>query len=527
MSTVQPRALVVRWNRSHVWVRCPYCDAEHTHSTGEPPWTGQTWSSHCGILDLQGQYTVLYPYESHVTADGHGWELDKYDKLFYTVNRAGRVALKVTEWPESRTSANGLGGLDNLARAVAGLSMNDSGVGQLMDSESPEPFLDPVRGAMWARLTSDEHSRKGLYFLLCKKNKTVALRRLFRDFADGFANMTTDEWDNGVLLAGSGKEPMPTIRLLQSLGVKLHHANVYGRTALMEAALWGQAQSVMYLTAVGADTRAQDGNGMTAIDLARGYERNRKERIQHRRVAGYQETAAACHQRLLIVHHLASLEQREKDALDTGSFGNVSKSGVMHRMPSGHLALFKPTTLLRMPSIDSSQAFASLDRGPEYPQVHALSGHCNPGREDVLDNSVWTRKAVELCELIGHPKTESWASHAEKQIAAFLVDKHCLSNADKKTMGVNEVSRMAEVTPPSAEWVVHITISKVFMCIDCVEFFNRLSNWLAGKLTIEIITRTVGDSVVVLEKWRSWWSSREDGNMHAPDDSDEEAVDPK
>ncbi|KAK5704070.1 hypothetical protein LTR97_003083 [Elasticomyces elasticus] len=517
MSTVQPRALVVRWNRDHVCVRCPYCDAEHTHSTGEPLWTGQTRSSHCGVLDLQGQYTVLYPYESDATADGYGWELDKYDKMFRTVNRAGRVALKITEWPESRTSANGLDGLDNLARAVAGLSMNDFAVGQLMDSESPEPFLDPVRGAMWARLTSDEQSRKRLYFLLCKKNKAVALRRLFAEFTDGFANMTTDEGDNGVLLASSGKEPMPTIRLLQSRGIKLHHANVYGRTALMEAALWGQAQSVMYLTAVGADTRAQDGNGMTAIDLACGYERNRKERIQHRRVAGYQETAAACHQRLLVVHHLASLEQREKDALDAESFGNVSKFGVMHRMiSSGHLALFKPTIPLKMPFIGCHQAFASLDRGPEYPQVHALSGHCNPGREGVLDNSVWTRKAVELCELIGHPKTESWASHAEKQIAAFLVDKHCLSNADEKTMGVDEVSRMVEVMPTSAEWVVHITISKAFMCTDCVDFFNRLSNWLAGKLTIKIITRTVGDSVVVLEKWRSWWSSREDGNMNGP-----------
>ena len=53
----------------------------------------------------------------------------------------------------------------------------------------------------------------------------------------------------------------------------------YGRTALIEAALWGRLETIQFLIDRGASISAEDGNGHRAADLAADSERNEEERI--------------------------------------------------------------------------------------------------------------------------------------------------------------------------------------------------------------------------------------------------------
>ncbi|KAK3629090.1 hypothetical protein LTR56_006513 [Elasticomyces elasticus] len=474
MSTVQPRALVVRWNRGHVWVHCPYCDAEHTHSTGEPPWTGQARSSHCGLLDLEDEYTALYPYESDPLANGYGWELDKDGRMFHTVNRTGRVALTASTWPSSRTPTRGLHNIDILTRATAGLSVSDSHDGQIiatLDSTTLRSCLDSAKGVVWAELTSDVQSRRNLYFLCCKKSKHNALLTLFADFKDDFASMTTDEGDNGILLAVSGREPVPTIRRLRHHGVSLHHVNMYGRTALMEAALWGQAQTVMYLTGLGAE-------------------------MQDTR------NAAACHNRQMVAHHLSHIEQEQRAAADAEALAPVDKMWLYYKTTTGQTAVGRSLALVGEPDPNLKKAFGTLDRGRGYPAKHAMSGYSQSGFKHLLNNRKWTDKSMKLCKWLKLDKWHTFAtdqmyrgyvSHVEKQLAAYYIERHCLIDADKSATGANKLAELVQIQPPHLP-VACISISRP-ICWHCKEFFRRLKEELPAIFDSVVTTQVVDGTV--------------------------------
>lgn len=62
--------------------------------------------------------------------------------------------------------------------------------------------------------------------------------------------------------------------------------------------------------------------------------------------------------------------------------------------------IYQPQLLLEIPNglhgPQLQKAFATLDRGPNYPYVNAMSGYTHPDHANVLDNQTWTDKAVRL-----------------------------------------------------------------------------------------------------------------------------------
>jgi hypothetical protein len=48
----------------------------------------------------------------------------------------------------------------------------------------------------------------------------------------------------------------------------------------------------------------------------------------------------------------------------------------------------------------------------------------------VLSNEIWTKKAEELCQRIGCKISSSFASHIEKQLIAYYMDKYWLFGKD-------------------------------------------------------------------------------------------------
>ena len=57
-------------------------------------------------------------------------------------------------------------------------------------------------------------------------------------------NSVDDEGNNGILLAGTEDAGLDTVKWLELKGACIGQRNFYGKTALMEAALWGRLKSV-------------------------------------------------------------------------------------------------------------------------------------------------------------------------------------------------------------------------------------------------------------------------------------------
>ena len=107
---------------------------------------------------------------------------------------------------------------------------------------------------------------------------------------------------------------------------------------------------------------------------------------------------------------------------------NLPRLAFSDRDSAARLGIYRCRALFGMPSAPSGQqkAFASLDRGPGYPEIYAMSGYFHPGRLIVINNELRTRKAGELRRTFDLLPKICAASHVEPQLLAYLVDRHSL-----------------------------------------------------------------------------------------------------
>jgi ankyrin repeat protein len=95
------------------------------------------------------------------------------------------------------------------------------------------------------QVTRRLHIHSQCYFTACCTKDIKQLELLFRVYPeDSFANAFDREGNNGILLAATEDAGLDTIKWLKQKGVSVNQKNYYGRTALMEAALWGRNETV-------------------------------------------------------------------------------------------------------------------------------------------------------------------------------------------------------------------------------------------------------------------------------------------
>jgi hypothetical protein len=86
-----------------------------------------------------------------------------------------------------------------------------------------------------------------------------------------------DKNGNTALICVASRELPRMVELLLEFGADINAQNDHGRTALMEAVLWGQWASVNYILDKGA-AWLEDNDGNSAVDLSKINERNERER---------------------------------------------------------------------------------------------------------------------------------------------------------------------------------------------------------------------------------------------------------
>ena len=176
---------------------------------------------------------------------------------------------------------------------------------------------------------------------------------------------------------------------------------------------WGRFETARYLVEQGVDIKARDGNNMQAVDLAANTIRNEQERA-NRSGGSHLEPARAEERR----RRLKTLFKRRTPAQTQSGGKALSRGAFFNQRSDGTLEIYRLHTLLESPS--EGKTFATLDRGPNYPYVNAMSGYSHHGWPNVLDNKVWTAKAQELREHLGLSWHKGMASHVEPRCSLIL-----------------------------------------------------------------------------------------------------------
>jgi hypothetical protein len=514
-----PKALVLRWNSQTLRVRCPYCLYSHSHSHGyagplpnevvdqtEPGWKlrlhGSWRRSDCTDVDEGGEYTFVFPHTNDPVAQGHGWEVNDESSGFVAVNNQGTVEVPINDWHDSRTLLpqhqknsqdttdldDAEGEIDSLVDTTAGLNLEDS-----TDDRDPSPSRAPnnTGDPIWDEMFTDPAWRKAYYISCCCFKDIPELELLFRRYPnDKFAGHVDEEGESGALLAAIDENGLETVRWLHDRGDSITWANHYGRTPLMEAALWGRLETVQYLAQQKIDLEARDGNDMRAVDLAADTVRNAKERTVRLRRTTYREAPDAGRRRRQIEELLRRLTLPTSSHPAT-STSRAQGSAFFNRKNDGTIEVYRPQALIQPLSGRDGQpqtqkAFATLDRGPEYPPINAMSGYSHPGWPNVLDNNVWTDKAELLRESLGLPEDKSAASHVEPQLLAYLLDRHSLRLLPNST----ERRELLEVMPTYHLRPV-ITVSKSAFCRSCREMIGLFKQQFPE---LSVALHCVGDS---------------------------------
>ncbi|KAK5702453.1 hypothetical protein LTR17_022308 [Elasticomyces elasticus] len=376
-----------------------------------------------------------------------------------------------------------------LAAVVDGLSLVSSAGDKSLTPPS-KTYEEVMR-----ELYLDPAYRKDMYMSYCCLKSLTELQLLCRQYPDDqLIGFVDDEGNTGALLAATEEGRLETLRWLQGQGDSISQANHYGRTPLMEAALWGRLDTVQYLTREGVDHQVQDGNGMRAVDLAEDTGRNAKERRV--RSVLYREAPDAGIRREQIWGLLERLSPRSMPSM-TSTPSTAQRRAFFNRGADGTLEVYRPQVLLQPPGGQDGlqKAFATLDRGPNYPYVNAMSGYTHAGWPNVLNNEVWTDKAETLRAMLHLPENRRAASHVESQLLAYLLDRHSLYTLTDRRERQELLSVM-----PTYSLRPMITVSKSEFCPFCRGLFERFrANFPAIGVTLQCVGELAIAPLDVLE----------------------------
>ena len=254
-----------------------------------------------------------------------------------------------------------------------------------------------------------------------------------------------DETGNTTLVMAAAEESHEMVSLLLQHGADANAINNDGRSALMEAALWGRVESVKALLNANADKRLRDHEGRCAMDLAQPANKNEKERYRRLPYAAAESVPERNRDRRYIVI-LLSDSNAEKQYGYTGPLSESERNKYSFRKSQSEMAitLYGPIRSYCVPRITKTAAF--LDRGDQFARVPATSGW---GVDALPPNYKtrphWVEQVYYIASIVGHKFEDApdpgwdqgkpgqyFASHAEKKLIAYFIDRHVFMPQDRE-----------------------------------------------------------------------------------------------
>lgn len=429
MSVIQihPSVDVISWTDTDLYIKCPYYEELHRH--GFVSYESALRVPHCGMP--RPSYRFKFP-----TA----YEIDKTRARFININASEDLESEAENGSEDETYLSG--GFSNI-----NLSETPNGPHQ-----SEVTFDDSTEQITFQLDGQEPFNERRILFAIsdCVCGKVSSVRNYLEQTSEKSIFLHGKDHNGDTCLIMASREENPVmVSLLLDFGAEINAANKSGRTALMEASLWGRLESATILLSRGADRDLYDKKSQRALDLTHPTHRNRKERHT---VAGgiwgdpskdpiYKEAVLNRDSdrreiaRVLRggeVRTRADLQLQESETTYHSFRRSLDGKSVTHYGP-----------IRQYPISSSVKTVAVLERGRLFPSIAAMSGwgHSEWPSTRVSGRN-WTAMVLKLAAIVGHTlfvhaakdqgiQGQFQASHAEKQLIAYFLDRHVFLRQDK------------------------------------------------------------------------------------------------
>ncbi|CAG7949482.1 unnamed protein product [Penicillium salamii] len=419
-----PEADVIWWNANDYYIQCPFCDGVHRHSIN---WkTHNLRYSHCEEGEI---YLCCFPMNEQGEV---AYEIDKRRGRYTNIcvshdsdteydDDVGRLAIELAQKATvAAQREEDYASVHEDAKEVVTVNLG----------HGIEPFEQKII------LESIGDCANGDVKAVQKYLETSSEAQLFvrGRFSDGSTN----------LIKAAAGQSSAMVSLLIKHGAEVNAVGMCGRTALMEAALFGWVDNVKVLLEHSANKNIRDGESRLAIDFAQDHYKNQRER--YGRAGGSftsspnqlpmytEDTFKRNIDRQEIVRLLGGENRKSVIAFGRPPTLSLSKSYSFKPSPmQDSIALYGP--IETYPISRKWKTVARLDRGGDFPSVGAMSGwsHCSVQSLRV-DGRQWTDDIFYISEVVGHPLPSNSkdqgkngqynACHAEKQLIAYFIDRH-------------------------------------------------------------------------------------------------------
>ncbi|KAJ4334112.1 hypothetical protein N0V95_009243 [Ascochyta clinopodiicola] len=248
-----------------------------------------------------------------------------------------------------------------------------------------------------------------------------------------------DKRGDTILIMTARERHHSIVSLLIHHGADVNAVNGRGRSALMEAALWGRVENVKLLLEANVDKLAQDHEGRSALDLAQPTPANEKERYDQCEAAAAEKVPQwdQCRRQIAIL--LGSQSRNLHDYTAPLPANKRAEYYFEKSEVDRTIILRGPITKFNVERIDKTAAI--LDRGGQFPRITATSGW----GKDALPVNIeyrpsWTTSVFTIASTVGHQlsahkydqgkKGRYFASHSEKKLIAYFIEKHVFTPQD-------------------------------------------------------------------------------------------------